>query len=80
MNDFPQMPRFSLMFAITHTRRIPRLSKIGIRDRRRRHLFVSYSSSLSLIYPSMLLEDTISAVRRKVNEMRSRKPKSIPEN
>ena len=54
--------RFSLMFAITHTRRIPQLSKIDIRDRRRR-LFVSCSSSLSLIYPSLLLEDTISAAK-----------------
>ena len=41
---------------------MPQSSKIDIRDRRQL-LFVSYSSSLSLIYPSLLLEDTISAVK-----------------
>ena len=62
-NDFPtDVSQISLMFAFTHTRRMPQSSKIDIRDRRQL-LFVSYSSSLSLIYPSLLLEDTISAVK-----------------
>ena len=61
--DFPtDVSQISLMFAFTHTGRMPQSSKIDIRDRRQL-LFVSYSSSLSLIYPSLLLEDTISAVK-----------------
>ena len=61
-NSPTDVSQISLMFAFTHTGRMPQSSKIDIRDRRQL-LFVSYSSSLSLIYPSLLLEDTISAVK-----------------